>query len=138
MKGQFYMHFETMPKGTAQQKGVYVRNGRPYFYTKDKVENAKALFMAELFPHRPKKPVEGPVKLTVFLHFDVKNKSLWGKPKTTKPDTDNYLKLLKDCMTEAGFWTDDALVVDEHVKKYYAEKATIAVCWEEVTGADYD
>ena len=134
MKGQFFMHFETMPKGTAQQKGVYVRNGRPYFYTKDKVENAKALFMRQLIPNRPKAPAQGPIMLKVTFYFDVKNRSLWGKLKTTKPDTDNYLKLLKDCMTEAGFWTDDALVVDEHVKKYYAEKATIAVYWEEVKG----
>lgn len=134
MKGQFFMHFETMPKGTAQQKGVYVRNGRPYFYTKDKVENAKALFMRQLIPNRPKAPAQGPIMLNVTFYFDVKNRTLWGKLKTTKPDTDNYLKLLKDCMTEAGFWTDDALVVDEHVKKYYAEKATIAVYWEEVKG----
>ena len=138
MKGQFFMHFETMPKGTAQQKGVYVRNGRPYFYTKDKVENAKALFMRQLIPNRPKAPAQGPIMLKVTFYFDVKNRSLWGKLKTTKPDTDNYLKLLKDCMTEAGFWTDDALVVDEHVKKYYAEKATIAVYWEEVTGGEHD
>ena len=136
MNGQFYMHFETMPKGTAQQKGVYVRNGRPYFYTKDKVENAKAMFMRELFPNRPKKPSTEAVKLTVTFYFDVKNKSLWGKPKTTKPDTENYLKLLKDCMTDAGFWKDDAQIVDEHVKKYYAERATIAVYWEEVKGAE--
>ena len=138
MKGQFFMHFDTMPKGTAQQKGVYVRNGKPYFYTKNKVENAKALFMSELIPNKPKKPAEDAVKLTVTFYFDVKNRSLWGKPKTTKPDTENYLKLLKDCMTEAGFWKDDALIVDEHVKKFYAERATIAVYWEEVTGAAYD
>lgn len=131
MNGQFFMHFDSMPKGTAQQKGVYVRNGRPYFYTKDKIENARRLFMAELIPHKPKTPSNKPIKLTVILYFDVKNRSLWGKPKTTKPDTDNYLKLLKDCMTGLYF-TDDALVTDEHIKKYYAEKATIFVSWEEV------
>lgn len=137
MNGQFYMHFETMPKGTAQQKGVYVRNGKPYFYTKDKVENAKALFMRELIPNRPKKPSVEAIKLTVIFYFDVKNRSLWGKPKTTKPDTENYLKLLKDCM-EGLFFVNDAQIVDEHVKKYYAEKATIAVYWEEVKGAEND
>lgn len=131
MKGQFYMHFETMPKGTAQQKGVYVHNGKPFFYTKDKVEAARRLFLAELIPHRPAKPSSKPIKLTVTFYFDVKNKNLWGKPKATKPDTENYLKLLKDCMIGL-FFMDDALVVDEHIKKYYAEKATIAVYWEEV------
>ena len=134
MKGQFFMHFETMPKGTHQQRGVYVRNGKPHFYEKAIVKEARNEFMRELLPNRPKAPAQGPIMLKVTFYFDVKNRSLWGKPKTTKPDTDNYLKLLKDCMTEAGFWTDDALVVDEHVKKYYAEKATIAVYWEEVKG----
>lgn len=124
------MKFPTMPKTTAQQKGVYVRNGKPFFYTKDKVENARRQFLMELKPHRPKTPAEFPVKLSVIFYFDVKNKSLWGKPKTTKPDLDNYLKLLKDCMTEAGYWVDDALVVDERTKKYYAEKAVIAVWWD--------
>lgn len=130
MNDWFYMHFETMPKTTAQQKGVYVRNGKPYFYTKDKVESARREFLRELKPHRPKAPADYPVKLFVIFYFDVKNKSLWGKPKTTKPDLDNYLKLLKDCMTEAGYWVDDALVVDERTKKYYADKPVIAVWWD--------
>ena len=131
MKGQFYMHFETMPKGTAQQKGVYVRNGRPYFYTKDKVENAKALFMAELFPHRPKKPVEGPVKLTVFLHFDVKNKSLWGKPKTTKPDLDNEVKLLIDVFADLKFFAvGDQQITSLHLIKRWGPKPTVDITIE--------
>ena len=136
MKGQFYMHFETMPKGTAQQKGVYVINGKPHFYTKDKIKTAESLFLSELIPNRPKKPSSKPIKLTATFYFDVKNRSLWGKPKPTKPDTENYLKLLKDCMTRAGFWIDDAQIVDEHTQKYYAEKATIAVYWEEVLEAE--
>lgn len=132
MNGQFYMHFETMPKGTSQQKGVQVIHGKPHFYEKPKVRSARYEFTRAMLPYKPKKPSERPVKLSVTFYFDVKTRSLWGKVKPTKPDTENYLKLLKDCMTDAGFWKDDAQVVDEHVKKYYAEKATIAVYWEEV------
>lgn len=131
MNGQIFLHFETMPKGTAQQKGVYVRNGKPHFYTKPKLENARAQFTRALLPYKPKKPSNKPIKLTVYFYFDVKTRSLWGKPKPTKPDTDNYLKLLKDCMNGL-FFEDDAQVIDEHVKKFYAEKATIVVRWEEV------
>ena len=135
MKGQFFMHFETMPKGTHQQKGVSVINGKPHFYEKPIVREARNEFMRELIPNRPKKPSDKPIRLTVTFCFDVKNRSLWGKPKPTKPDTDNYIKLLKDCMTEAGFWIDDAQIVAEHIYKNYAEKATIAVYWEEVLEA---
>lgn len=44
-----------------------------------------------------------------------------GSYRTTKPDTDNLQKLLKDCMTAAGFWKDDALVASELCEKFWAE-----------------
>jgi len=40
--------------------------------------------------------------------------------KTTKPDTDNLIKMLKDCMTTAGFWKDDAIVCSEVTEKFLA------------------
>lgn len=144
MKDQFYLHFDTMPTTTAQQKGVYVKNGRPFFYEKEKVKVARQQFIAELLPHIPPKPSELPIKLTVWFAFDVKNKNLWGHDvddteepwtgheyKPTRPDTENSLKLLKDCMTGL-FFVDDSQVVDERIIKTYAEKATIMIRWEEV------
>ena len=145
MKDQFYLHFETMPKGTSQQKGIRITNGRAHFYSKENVAEAEAAFRAQLLPHRPKKPSDKPIKLVVWFAFDTKNKKLWGRDvgdeaepwrghtyKPTRPDTDNYIKLFKDVMTDVGFWLDDAQIVDERVIKTYAEQATIAVAWEEV------
>lgn len=137
MRDQFYLHFDTMPKGTAQQKGVRIVNGKPMFYEKNTVLSARREFLLALKPHLPKTPSDKPIKLTIWFAFDVKDKKLWGKPKPTKPDTDNYLKLFKDCMTadkngKNGFWLDDNQVVDERVFKTYAEKATIMVRWEEI------
>lgn len=43
-----------------------------------------------------------------------------GTPRTTKPDTDNLDKILKDCMTRCGFWWDDAQVTEEHIGKYWS------------------
>ena len=40
----------------------------------------------------------------------------------TKPDTDNLQKMLKDCMTEIGFWKDDAQVVKETVEKRWSDE----------------
>lgn len=132
MKDQFHLHFETMPKATSQQKGVRVVNGKPYFYKKANVESAESIFAAALKPHRPKRPSERPIKLCVWFYFDVKDKRLWGQPKPTRPDTDNYIKEFKDVMTKLGFWKDDSQIVDEHIRKFYSEKATIVVSWEEV------
>lgn len=44
--------------------------------------------------------------------------ALW---KVTKPDTDNLIKLLKDEMTQAGWWHDDAQIVIERSMKIYAD-----------------
>ena len=134
MKDQFYLHFPTMPKGTSQEKRVRVIKGKPvFFYPKgSNVATAEAEFLTALKPFRPKAPSDKPIKLTIWFAFDTKNKKLWGQPKPTRPDTDNYLKLFKDCMTTVGFWKDDAQVVDERVFKTYAEGATIMVRWEEI------
>lgn len=132
MRNQFFLHFETMPKGTAQQKGVSIVHGKPHFYEKANVRTARDEFTRALTPYKPKKPAELPIKLSVWFYFDVKDRKKWGTLKPTKPDTDNIQKLLKDCMTSVGFWKDDAQVVVEHIEKYYAEKASIAILYEEV------
>ena len=50
-----------------------------------------------------------------------------GEYRTTKPDTDNLQKLLKDVMTDLGFWKDDALVASEIVEKFWAETPGIFI-----------
>ena len=131
MRDQFYLHFDTMPSGTAQQKGVRIVHGKPMFYEKSEVKTARQMFTLELKPHAPEKPSDKPIKLIVWFAFDTKNKKLWGQYKPTRPDTDNSLKLLKDCMSGL-FFKDDSQVVEETVIKTYAEKATIMIRWEEV------
>ena len=137
MKKTFYLHFEDgLPKGTAQQKGEAIRykNGRPYIqhYKKAKVEAMRTEFILRLKPHAPRIPTDKPVRLCVWFAFDIKDRKLWGKYKTRKPDCDNYVKELKDAMTDAGFWLDDAQVADLRVIKTYAEKGTIAVTVEDL------
>lgn len=131
MKDQFYLYFDTMPKGTAQQKRYDGRTGH-YFKSKTLVETEK-IFHHALYPHRPKKPSELPVKVCLRFFFDVKDKRKWGKPKTTMPDVDNFCKAFLDQMTRCGYWEDDAQVYKLIAEKYYSEKASIMVYWEEVT-----
>lgn len=138
MRDQFYLYFDNgMPTGTSQQKGVYVRNGKPRFYEKSSVEKARQEFTLALKPHAPKTPCTKPVKLVIWFAFNVKDKKLWGKPKPTKPDTDNFLKLFKDCMQATGYFKDDSQVVDERVFKTYSEKATIMVCYQEINEINF-
>ena len=55
-----------------------------------------------------------------------------GEYRTTKPDTDNLQKMLKDCMTSLNFWEDDCLVVSEHVEKFWADLPGIYILIQEV------
>lgn len=130
MKDRFFLYFETMPKGTAQQKRY---NGRTHTYFKDRklMETEKEFFFA-LRPYAPEKPSELPIELHIWFYFDVKEKKKWGKPKVSKPDVDNFAKAFIDQMGKSGFFRDDSQITDLHIEKYYAEKATIVVEWEEI------
>ena len=59
-----------------------------------------------------------------------------GEYRTTRPDTDNLQKLLKDCMTAVGFWRDDAQVSSEIVEKFWAEVPGIYVCMEQINARE--
>lgn len=132
MKDNFVLHFDTMPKGTAQQKGVYVLNGKPRFYVKEKIESARRQFIYALKPHAPKEPSDKCIKLTVHFFFDVKDKSKWGKWKPSRPDADGIIKEFLDAMGDCRFFKNDSQVVDLRVRKSYAGNAEIFVVWEEL------
>jgi Holliday junction resolvase RusA-like endonuclease len=114
------------PTVTAQEHKVTVRNGKPVFYNPSEVKEAKSKLLAYLSKHKPSEPYSGGLMLTVKWLFP-KGKHHNGEYRTTKPDTDNLQKLLKDCMTECGFWKDDALVASEHVEKFWANTPGIYI-----------
>lgn len=107
------------PTVTAQERKVKVINGRPMFYEPEQVKAAKKLLSLHLMRYRPDKPYDTGVRLFVAWGFPTNDKHKNGKPRITKPDTDNLQKMLKDCMTKCGYWTDDALVAEETCHKYW-------------------
>lgn len=115
------------PTVTHQEKSVHVVRGKPVFYEPAELKDARAKLTAHLGQHRPERPLEGPVMLRAIWGFPVTDKHENFEPKTTKPDTDNIQKLLKDCMTELGFWKDDAQVFMEECTKFYADKPGIQI-----------
>ena len=108
----------TPPTVTAQTRRVTFRDGKPHFYKTKALKEAKALFVGELMLYRPETPIEGAVRLHVTWMFPTKTHKT-GEWRTTRPDTDNLQKLLKDCMTEAGFWKDDSQVCVECIGKMW-------------------
>ncbi|MGN7409952.1 RusA family crossover junction endodeoxyribonuclease [Sporosarcina sp. SAFN-010] len=127
MTTEFFMPMKKVPTTTHQQKQVTVRDGKPVFYEPEDLKAARAKLSAHLGQHVPRKKYTGPVRLTTKWCFPVTGKYKDGQYKHTKPDTDNLQKLLKDCMSDLGFWTDDALVASEIAEKFWADMSGIYI-----------
>ena len=137
MKNSFILTFERgLPLATSQQKGEavrYRRDGTAYIqhYRKDKVQDFRDSLVLRMKKYAPKEQLTGPIKLEIYVYFDTKTRSKWGKYKTTRPDCDNFKEIM-DVMTLLRFWKDDAQVVDLRVVKIYSEKASISISYEEL------
>lgn len=118
MRYDFFLAMR-IPNVTHQQKKIAVKNGKPLVYEDARLKDARQKFLAYLAMHKPKKMMTGPVSLRTSWLYEPTGKHKPGEFKTTKPDTDNLLKLFKDCMTQVGFWKDDAQVCCEYTEKLY-------------------
>lgn len=127
---EFFMPMEP-PTCTHQEKQVTVIKGKPVFYDPPEVKNARMKLISHLAGHKPCRPYNLGIRLLVKWCFP-RGKHGDGEYRITKPDTDNLQKLLKDCMTMAGFWKDDALVASEIVEKFWAEIPGIYIRIEEL------
>lgn len=98
-----------------------MKSGKPVVYDPAELKEARAKFETYLSTYAPKEKIKGGVRLLTKWCFPITGKHYNGEYKTTKPDTDNLIKLLKDVMTKLGFWKDDALVCSEITEKFYAD-----------------
>jgi Holliday junction resolvase RusA-like endonuclease len=121
------------PTATAQQKGERVVGKYIHHYKKKNVAQAEAILRDALLPYVPEEPItDRPVWLWVTWMFPYpksakKHKPGWVRKKITRPDTDNLNKLLKDVMTDMGFWKDDAQIYSEHIYKVYSDEPGIKI-----------
>lgn len=120
------------PTITAQQQKTRVVNGKPIRYDPPELTAAKAKLESHLAGHIPNRKFEGPIQLVVKWCFPLTGNHENGEWKTTKPDTDNLQKALKDVMTKLGFWKDDALVASEITQKFWATLPGIWIQIEEL------
>lgn len=121
------------PTATAQQKGERVVGGYIHHYKKKNVAQAEAILRDALLPYVPAEPiVDRAVMLGVEWLFPYpksakKHQRGFTRWKITRPDTDNLNKMLKDVMTDMGFWKDDALICCEAVRKRYSDEPGIFI-----------
>lgn len=117
MKIEFFIPMK-IPTVTQQEHKVAVVNGKPRFYEPAELKAARQKFFDAVCQHRPDAPIEGPVRLITKWIWEGEKGTYY---KITKPDTDNLIKMLKDEMTKAGFWKDDAQVASEVTEKFISD-----------------
>ena len=130
------------PTVTAQEKQLGVsRAGKPYVYDSPDVKAARQKFTAALVQarerHGPQQKITTGIRLTTRWCYRIPDGSGHhdGEYKITRPDTDNIIKLFKDCMTRVGFWRDDALVASELTEKFWADVPGVFVKIETIEGS---
>lgn len=109
------------------------RNGSFYTYEDRELKEVRIMYRNLLVRHVPDEPIEGAVRLVVKWCFP-KGRHQDGSYKITKPDTDNLNKMLKDVMSELGYWKDDAQVASEIIEKFWAEIPGIYIEIEKLGG----
>lgn len=125
------------PTITQQEHDFKVVRGRVVVYDPPRLRDARQKFTALLAREaeraqravdgEPLLPLDGPVRLVTKWLFPSDDEHGDGQWKTSKPDTDNLIKLFKDCMTRTGWWLDDAQVCSEITEKFYADRPGIYV-----------
>lgn len=131
METEFFMPM-IPPTKTHQEKKVRVVNGKPVFYEPQELKEVRATLTAHLSKHIPKQKYTKAVRLVCKWCFPIKEGHKNGEYKTSKPDTDNLQKMLKDVMTTLSFWKDDALVSSEICEKFWADVPGIYIRIEEL------
>lgn len=115
----------------AKQLHAYMKGGQPHVVLHDSPElkAARAKLHAYLAPHAPQQPIPAgqPVRLLVKWCFPTEGRHPDGTWRTSKPDTDNLEKALKDEMTRLHFWADDAQVCSEIVEKFWSDPCGVFV-----------
>lgn len=115
------------PTKTAQEKRWKCVNGKPIAYQSAELKAAYMKLRDGVARFKPEEKIRDSIQLLVQWGFPADKKHPAGSWRKGKPDTDNLQKMLKDVMTEAGFWEDDCLVVSETVQKFYVDTPGIYI-----------
>lgn len=102
------------------------RMGRAYTPTKSRIYMESS--MEVLKNQWDGKVLSGPIKVVATFVSSRPQVKMTKKhpqtriPKTTKPDIDNYAKMILDVITKVGIWEDDNLVVALSLEDWYCSK----------------
>ncbi len=134
------------PTVTQQEHEFKIVKGRVVVYDPPRLKDARHKFMDLLLAQKRRIPgwdfifpMEGPLRLVTKWIWPCHSEDAEhanGEWKTTRPDTDNLIKLFKDCMTRTHYWQDDAQVCSEITEKFFGERPGIYVRLEQIGDGD--
>lgn len=138
------------PKGQPRPRAV-AGNFGVRMYDAGTAEGWKSCITAEAKPKLPTEPISGPVAMTAVFrmprpkgHFRTGKNANELKPSapshhTSKPDVDNLLKAVMDCLSRLRLWRDDDQVCKlREVEKRYVrpgERPGMYLVIETIEGA---
>lgn len=126
----FYIPYEIQPK-QADRSAYW--GGHIHHYQPKKVKSNADTLRLYARKYRPKVPLEGPLVMRlVFLwswpkKIGKKKRELGRIPRETKPDFDNCCKQICDVLQHAGFYKNDAQLVDVRVRKFWSDQCGVRV-----------
>jgi Holliday junction resolvase RusA-like endonuclease len=112
--------------------------GRARMYDPKKSSDYKDYVRLAASKYAPEKLLEGPLSLQVRIYRPIPAHTSKKKTEqaeagiirpTTKPDTDNYVKGIKDALNKV-IWRDDSQIVELVAGKYYSERPRVEVVVE--------
>lgn len=120
----FVFNIEPVAKGRPKFRQV---NGKSYAYTPKKTKEATLDIKERILLQKRYKIMREENKkqcaVAVYCKFYISRPKRLGAGdavlKTTKPDVDNYVKLLLDACNDAELWEDDSMVVEILAQKWY-------------------
>lgn len=119
------------PSITSQQKRAARTAVGIRFFKSSRQAAAEADLISLLRPHAPASPLVGALAVRVELRWPFRKSERAGVvragldvPHTGKPDIDNAVKALLDCMTRLAFWRDDSQVSQLTIVKAWSAQRT--------------
>lgn len=114
---------KAQPRPKAMRRGNFIS-----IYTPATAKIWKGLVASAAKPFLLSEPLDQPLRLDAIFRMP-RPKSHYLKsglrptaPKfhTAKPDTDNLIKAVMDCLTDVGLWRDDSIICVQSCVKVYA------------------
>ena len=118
-----------IPAGTAQQKRMNRKTG--VYYDSANIAAARRFYTLyinmEKLKNRIDEPFTGPVAVAIAFHYKAHKKSEIGQPRTKRPDLDNSVKLIIDCMMKCRLIKDDSQIFILNVSKSWRSSEKIRI-----------